>query len=212
MSDSGLIERAVLDTVALGGRFGKESGELGVFLVERTGFSIASIVAGKGKAEAVAAAVKSAFGIDLPLTPRRHDRNGLAFIWAGPEKWLALSRNKDAQSEGAQSEGDFAKTLSGILAGLAAVSDQTDGRCVIAISGSRARDVLAKGLPIDLHFRVFQPGDTALTRAAHIDLQIWQIDNRPSYEIAVLRSFGRSFWHWLTESAAEYGYEVLLRN
>ena len=85
MSDSGLTERAVLDTVALGGRFGKESGEPGVSLVERSGFSIASIVAGKGKAEAVALAVKSAFGIDLPLTPWRHDRNGLAFIWAGPE-------------------------------------------------------------------------------------------------------------------------------
>ena len=207
MSDNTLVEKAALDSVAGYGRFGNLSAEPGVFIVERSGFSIASIVAGKGKSAAVAEAVKSAFGIDLPLTPRRQDRDGLAFIWAGPEKWLAFSRG-----EGVRGEGDFAKTLSGMLAGLAAVSDQTDGRCVIAISGSRARDVLAKGLPIDLHFRAFQPGDTALTRAAHIDLQIWQLDNPPSYEIAVLRSFGRSFWHWLTASAAEYGYEVLLRN
>lgn len=212
MSDNGLIEKAALDSVARCGRFGKESGEPGVSFVERTGFSIASIVASKGKAGAVAEAVKSAFGIDLPVTPRRQDRNGLAFVWAGPEKWLALSRSEGARGEGARGEGDFAKTLSATLAGLAAVSDQSDGRCVIAVSGSRARDVLTKGLPIDLHFRVFQPGDTALTRAAHIDLQIWQLDNRPSYEITVLRSFGQSFWHWLTASAAEYGYEVLLRN
>lgn len=212
MSDKGLIDKAALDSVARCGRFGNDFGEPGVSLVERTGFSIANIIASKGKTGAVAEAVKSAFGIDLPMTPRRQDRNGVAFVWAGPEKWLALARSEGTRGEAVRGEGDFAKTLSSTLAGLAAVSDQSDGRCVIAISGSRARDVLAKGLPIDLHFCAFQPGDTALTRAAHVDLQIRQLDNRPSYEIAVLRSFGQSFWHWLTASAAEYGYEVLLRN
>ena len=44
--------------------------------------------------------------------------------------------------------------------------------------------------------------------AALIGVQIWQIDETPTYEIAVFRGFARSFWHFLTEAAAEYGCEI----
>jgi len=69
--------------------------------------------------------------------------------------------------------------------------------------------VLAKIVPIDLHPRVFQPGDTAVTGAAHIEVQLWQLDDAPTYEILLFRGFARSFWDWLTHSAAESGYDVL---
>lgn len=198
MSDTGLFLTTVLASVGRRSRHGKSAGEAGVMLSERSGLSIAAIAARRGKVPAVAEAVNSAYGVELPMTARRVAEGDLAIVWAGPEKWLAL----------AQGKGDLAASLAATLAGMAAVSDQGDGRCVLAVSGPRARDVLAKGLPIDLHPRVFRPGDTALTRAAHIDLQIWQLDDVPAYEIAVLRSFGRSFWRWLAASAAEYGYEV----
>jgi sarcosine oxidase subunit gamma len=99
----------------------------------------------------------------------------------------------------------FEATLRECFAGLASVCDQSDGRCVIRISGPSARDVLAKGIPLDLHPRVFGPGQAAVTLAAHIGVHIWQIDDMPTYEIAVFRGFAGSFWHWLMESAAEFG-------
>ena len=37
--------------------------------------------------------------------------------------------------------------------GVAAVSDQSDARLVLRVSGPRVRDVLAKGVPVDLHPR-----------------------------------------------------------
>jgi sarcosine oxidase subunit gamma len=71
------------------------------------------------------------------------------------------------------------------------------------------RDALAKGFPIDLHPRAFRTGFTAVTSAAHIGAQLWQIDDAPTYEIAVARGFALSFWHWLEASAAEYGIELV---
>ena len=47
-----------------------------------------------------------------------------------------------------------------------------------------------------------------MTSIAHIGVQLWQRDDRPTYEIAVARSFAGSLWSWLEEAAAEFGCEV----
>ncbi len=91
---------------------------------------------------------------------------------------------------------------------LASVCDQSDGRTVIRVGGERARDVLAKGVPIDLHPRAFRVGDAAVTSVAHISVQFWQVDETPTYEFIVSRSFAVGFWEWLTDSAAEFGYLI----
>jgi sarcosine oxidase subunit gamma len=93
--------------------------------------------------------------------------------------------------------------------GLASVFEQTDSRVVLEISGPRVRDVLAKGLPIDLHPASFQVGHVALTSASHIGVQLWQTAADPVYRIALPRSFFESFWHWLAASASEYGCEII---
>ena len=76
------------------------------------------------------------------------------------------------------------------------------------MSGPRVRDTLAKGCSLDLHPRAFKPGDAATTPVALIDCQIWQLDETPTYALAVPSSFAESFWDWLTASAAEFGYTV----
>eukprot|EP01037_Dinobryon_pediforme_P015743 gene15743-15897_t len=90
----------------------------------------------------------------------------------------------------------------------AATIDQSGGRAILRISGPRLRDVLRKGVTIDLHHNAFKAGDVALTAVSHINAQIWMLDLQ-SCEIAIARSFADSFWHWLSVSAAEYGYEVV---
>jgi sarcosine oxidase subunit gamma len=76
------------------------------------------------------------------------------------------------------------------------------------LSGPRARDVLAKGLPVDLDPRAFPLGSAATSTISLMGVQLWQADDMPSYDIAIFRSVSHSFWRWLTASAAEYGYEV----
>ena len=88
------------------------------------------------------------------------------------------------------------------------MTDQSDARLVLLLSGPRVRDVLAKGVPVDLHPKAFKPGDVANTIVAHIGVQIDMLDDAPIYQLTAPRSTAGSFWSWLTASAAEFGYEV----
>uniref|UniRef100_UPI00313BA8AC sarcosine oxidase subunit gamma n=1 Tax=Inquilinus sp. OTU3971 TaxID=3043855 RepID=UPI00313BA8AC len=100
------------------------------------------------------------------------------------------------------------RELTEAVGAFAAISDQSDGLAVLRMSGSRARDALIKGVGLDLHPRAFGPGDAAVTVIAHIGAQLWQLDDRPTYEIAIYRSFAGSLWRWLEASAAEFGCAV----
>ncbi len=102
----------------------------------------------------------------------------------------------------------FASTLADAFTGLASVTDQSDARGMLRLSGPRIRDTLAKGLNLDLHDRIFKPGDAAMTWCSLIDVQLWQLDATPAYDLIVARGFAGSLWHWLEESAAEYGIDV----
>jgi heterotetrameric sarcosine oxidase gamma subunit len=198
--ESVVAARSALHPFVQAGRHGNLAAEPGVILEERAGLGIVSVMARQGKADAASAAAKAAFGVALPLTPRRVEGRDIAFVWTGPERWLAVTQHRSSE--------DLTKMLAGVFAGLASIAEQGDGRAIVRIAGPRTRDVLAKALAIDLHPRVFRPGDTAVTGAVHIEVQIWQLDDAPTYEIALFRGFAGSFWQWLTQAAAEYGYHV----
>jgi sarcosine oxidase gamma subunit len=55
----------------------------------------------------------------------------------------------------------------------------------------------------------FEPADAATTPIALIDCVLWQVDEEPSYDLAVPSTLAEGFWSWLTAAAAEYGYEVV---
>jgi len=163
----------------------------------RDDMTIASIASAKGKAADVKAALTAAYGVTPSDKLERVAGDGIAFIWHGPDQWLAVAER------GANGR-DLELELKPVLAGIAAVVDQSDGRAVVRVSGSRVRDVLAKGIAIDLHPSVFKANSAAITHAAHIGIVMWQLDEQPTYEIAMFRSFADSFGVWLTHSAAEF--------
>ena len=177
-------------------------GLAGVTLMPCDDLGLATVIARKGKTAALTERVQSLFGTALPTGPKRVAAGKLAFIGMGPGQWLAVEQGSaDPQA--------FAADLTKDLAGLASTSDQSDARAVIRVSGPAARLALAKGLPVDLHPRVFGPGDSALTQIALIGAQIWQIDEAPTYDIAVFRSLAGSFADWLIASAAEFGIATM---
>lgn len=158
----------------------------------RDDLTLASLAAAKGKREALVAAIQEKYGVSLPSTPERVEGNGIAFLWSGPDQWIAAAERTGGR--------DLERELKPVLAGLAAVTDQTDARAILRISGPRAREVLAKGVPLDLHPRVFAPGSVAITHASHIGVILWQLDAAPTYELAVFRSFAQSLADWVEES------------
>ena len=182
------------------GRFGKPGdGPAPVTMRERLDLQFYTLSVNAGRDAGVAEAVLSATGLTLPSGPKAASKDGLAFIGTAPGQWLVA-----VQGEG-RAQFD---ALRAPLAEMATIVEQTDGKAVVEISGSRVRDTLAKGCMIDLHPRVFGPGDAATTPIALIDCLIWQINAGPTYVLAVPSSYAASFWSWLTSSAAEFGYEV----
>jgi methylglutamate dehydrogenase subunit D len=190
---------SALDGVVTAGRHGRRTGDAGVIVGEVSGASLATVTARKGQRGALDVAARSAFGIELPDRPRRVEAGDTAFVWCGPEQWLACRHA--APTEGME------VMLARPFGGLAAIVDQSHGRTLLRITGARAREALAKGVAIDLHPRAFMSGYAALTTVVHIGVQLWQIDDRPTYEFAVPRGFAPSFWHWLEASASEFGLE-----
>jgi methylglutamate dehydrogenase subunit D len=95
--------------------------------------------------------------------------------------------------------------LASSLAGLASVADQTSTYAVLRISGAAAREVLSRGAFIDFDPSAFGPGSAAVTTISHIGVTIWQIDETPTFEIALFRSFADSFWHWMMTTSTALG-------
>ncbi|WP_225769859.1 sarcosine oxidase subunit gamma [Inquilinus sp. Marseille-Q2685] len=193
-----LAPRSAFAGLLTPGRHGRAEGDPGVTVRPRDDLSLARVIARKGRAGDLASTIRSRYGLDLPTAPKRVAQGGLAFIWSGPGQWLTA----------AEDGRDLARELSEAIGSFAAVSDQSNGLAVLHVSGPRVRDTLIKGVGLDLHPRAFAPSDAAVTVIAHIGAQLWQLDDRPTYEIAVYRSFAGSLWRWLDASAAEFGCAV----
>ena len=168
-----------------------------VTIAERTGMAVCSVLARKGAEAALVDRVRQTLNLELPRRPRFATVDTTTFVWGGPSQWLALRENDSGQP--------FETNLRSALQDLASVMDQSDGRIIIRIGGPRARDALAKGVLIDLHPNAFQAGDVAITTIAHLDVHLWQLDDAPTYEFAVLRSFALVFLEWIIDAASEFG-------
>ena len=192
-------ERSPLAGLALPGHYGR-AGITGLTIEERTDLAFASIICKRGKRFALINAVNTAFGVALPDGPRRATRGAVTFAGTGPNQWIA-------SAEGAEA-GNFAAKVRSRIGPFAAVSDQSDSRLVLLLSGPRARDVLAKGVPVDLHPKAFKPGDVACTLVSYVATQIDMLDEA-TWQLTAPRSMAGSIWSWLTASAAEFGYDVV---
>lgn len=173
----------------------------GVVVADRDGLGIASVAAGRGKAEALARHARERFGLELPKKPQRMASGDLAFVGVGPGAWLATHERGSVM---------LGRELAS-LGDLAATADQSDGYAVLRLTGPRVRDALAKLVFIDLHPDAFAVGSVASTQAAHLGVILWRLDDAGDgavFEIAMYRSFAGSFWHALSESAAEFGLQA----
>ena len=201
MADGKVASRSALAGLASLQRAGAATPTAGVRIREIVDFAAIGIIARRGRNGEVCAILSRHAGAPVRDAAKRAGSGNLAITGTAPGQWLAMRRGPDAQAP-----------LDGVRAdldGLAAVTDQGDGRAVLEISGSRARDALAKGIPVDLDSLVFKVGDAAQTSASHIGLQIALIDDAPTFEIISARSTAESLWSWLVASAAEYGIDVV---
>ena len=180
-----MLRTSALQAVAIQGRFGADKGAPGVSLSVVHPLAIAMVIARKGKSKALKDALATLKFVDV--------------LWAGPDQYFVQSATK--------SEATLYTELKTKLLNIASVTDQSHGRATIRISGPKARAVLAKGTPIDLHDDEFPIGKSALSQMAHVGVHLTRT-GKNEFTLSVFRGFSESFWEWLTSQSAEFGYQV----
>jgi sarcosine oxidase, subunit gamma len=146
--------------------------------------------------------VEHVLGLALPLQPNTFGANDVArACWLGPDEWLIVC---DGAEERARAD-DLRRALAGQFA---AVTEVGSGQTVIGIAGPRARDVLAKGCPLDVHPRVFGPGRCAQSYLARAGIMIMRTGD-PAFDLVVRRSYADYVWRWLLDAAKHDGCAVI---
>ena len=147
-------------------------------------------------------AINEVLGGELPIAPNTvNDVEGNEVYWLGPNEWLIVTAPENA----ATIERALRSALKDVRV---AITDVSGGQTVIQIRGSKVRDLLAKGCPIDLHPREFGIGQCAQSHLAKAPVLIGQFENQACFEIVVRRSFADYLWTWLENAAAEYGLAI----
>ena len=153
--------------------------------------------------EAFQAGVERVVGARAPVAPNTVARAGeRAITWLGPDEWLVVSSPETREG--------VADRLEEALSGLhVAVNDISSGQTIIRLRGPRARDLLSKGCPLDFHPRVFEAGQCAQSHIGKSNALIIQVDDEPTYDIIVRRSFADYLARWLLHSGMEYDIAVV---
>jgi len=146
----------------------------GVTLAEAEVGPITSIAVLVGGAKDVAKGLKP-LGLSFPAPNRTLEKRGARIVWTGRDQAFLI--------------GVAAPPLDG-----AALTDQSDGWAVLALSGVGAADVLARLVPLDLRLSAFPVGQAVRSGLNHMNAVILRTGDY-AFEVMVFRSMARTAWH-----------------
>ncbi len=156
-------------------------------------------IRGNADDAAFADAAKKVLGTALPTTPNTVvQAKGITVFWLGPDEWLVHTA-EDAQS----ALHDKLRTAFAELH--CAITDVSDYFVVIemrATTPGAARDVLARGCSLDLHPRVFGPGQCAQSHFAHANILLHQVSD-DAYDIQVRMTYAVYLWNYFADCAKQ---------
>ena len=135
-------------------------------------------------------------GFPFPTQPCTSARSGdVDVLWLGPDEWLVVGPPGAAERL-------TGKLRSAVGAEHASVVDVSAQRTTLELSGPRVLDLLAAGCAIDLHPRVFGPGDCVQTTLAHAPVVLLRRD--AAFWVLVRASFAAHLADWLIDASVEY--------
>jgi sarcosine oxidase subunit gamma len=152
-----------------------------------------------GAAARVAASASAVLGGVLPESPVRAAATGnhLMFRIAPDQYWVLGGGEHELE----------ANLRAAIPAGAGCVTSLDGARTHLFIEGPRARDLLGRLVPIDLHPTVFPVGGFAQTGIHHVAGLLLRA-NEDRYELLALRTFAAFIWEVLIDAACPFGYEI----
>jgi heterotetrameric sarcosine oxidase gamma subunit len=164
-------------------------------LTEVRGWHLAHLTAFGARREEFRLCLAEAFGIDPPGPLYRSITRGdsrLVRLTADQYWWIAT-------------DDSALRTFTAKLSpDTGAVTILSAGRVRLRIEGPQAREVLARGIAIDLHPEQFRVGCSAQTGLHHtgVFLERVAVD---TYELFVQRTFAGSIREWLMDASLAYG-------
>jgi sarcosine oxidase subunit gamma len=193
---SALAHMGLVGRAAAGSRLGA-----GVSMCEAAHRTIVNI-RGTAADPAFASAVRTAAGVALPSAANTvASAGGRQILWLGPNEWWVTGPDGEADA--------LVERLREAFVGQhAAACDVSESRAILALKGGRARDVLMRGVSLDLHPRAFRVGQCAQTGLSRANALLHLVDDAPTYEIYVLKSFSDYLWRWLEKVAADFNLAV----
>jgi sarcosine oxidase subunit gamma len=151
----------------------------------------------RGAAPVIRAA-GAAVGIEIEATPCRAFRGqGRAALWLGPDEYLLLAPEEDAQAL-------YSALQSTLHAEAHALVDVSHRQIALALQGPHASELLSSGCPLDLDLGAFPPTMCTRTVFAKTEILLWRIAPE-EFHIEVWRSFAAYLAQLLAQAARENG-------
>ena len=144
--------------------------------------------------------ISNKLNISLPTSPNTTANNEkITALWLSKKEWLIVNPSIDTEE---------VRSLQNHISDIHALAlDVSDRWTAINVSGKKAIDVLSKGTTIDLDNSVFGSGACAQTTLWTVNVIIYQIDEKPTFDIFVDSTMAKFLWQWLEHSSKEYVYE-----
>lgn len=178
-------------TLSSSGRSGAND-PLRLRIGETRGWALVQVAAFTATSAQCERAIRSVVNCDLPTrvgdVVNVGDRR---LMKTGPEQFWIITRDDD---------GILPSLQSAVTPQIGAVTSLSHSRTCLFIEGAAAREVLAKGVPIDFHPDVFRVDQFVLTGLDHTPVLI-QRRGEHLYELYALRTFALSVWEWLMDAA-----------
>ena len=155
---------------------------------------------GNANDEAFRKAVEAALGQPLPAAANTSSVGAHRVCWLGPDEWLVAASHETVVTT--------LDTLGPSLGKVTcAVNDLSGGYVTVRLTGTEVRHLLAKGCTLDLHPDVFKPGDCAQSGLGKASVLIDCVDDAPTIEVVVRRSFADYLVNWLQHAGRDHGIE-----
>jgi sarcosine oxidase subunit gamma len=146
-------------------------------------------------------AVQDVMRQPLPLAPNTMTQAAHRVFWLGPDEWLVVTAAPQAA--------ELAAALQQATSEMhASVNDLSGGQVALVLEGPGARDLLAKGCPLDLHPQVFKAVDCAQSAIAKSNVLLGLLDDAPTFIIVVRRSFADYLCRWLAKAGKSFGITI----
>lgn len=162
--------------------------------VTRTATPAMLVLRLRGFDDAVLAELDQCLSIELPRKPNTASGADPRAIGLAPGEWMIVGSTVPGDAVLATAAG----------ASVAHVADLGEGRVRYAVAGPRARDLIAKACPIDLHPRAFWPGRAAQSVLAQVFVLIDQPSDESVFHIYADASYAQHLDLWFADAVLEF--------